>query len=445
MDRSVDEAVQVALSFPQHMRPLPQQVLRAASRALRVALRGGILASRKVSEKAGDGFDLLTANVAGVGALGIASTKNFRGKHSDVHMQDLPPELVDADMALLGEMCARYKIGINLMEDPATGNRVILFHGRDAEALDRALKAMIADVERVSDEQQEREGIEGGSAEPVIGDSPEDIAWEPDPSGDGSMRATVEFDESARVDLLARPDGSWRAQCVPRFGDSYLEGAPLARDGSSEEGEESLEGAMAACWTFAHDQLAQLKGPALDAEQRRQAQVMREVVDRFEDLHKAQAAEVKQVNEAWFVTPDKGVFNTRKAAEDHCAEAGLDPAAVTGVMGWMTTKGDLLPDRTEAIVAQQAIDAGARAPEQVRYARRGAHGAVHAPMTAAETFAQIDASLKRQGTAAGRGIGQTPEHGAFHDEAARRAGKDLYEGFQRASEAAMAGTAAKRR
>lgn len=445
MDRSVDEAVQVALSFPQHMRPLPQQVLRAASRALRVALRGGILASRKVSEKAGDGFDLLTANVAGVGALGIASTKNFRGKHSDVHMQDLPPELVDADMALLGEMCARYKIGINLMEDPATGNRVILFHGRDAEALDRALKAMIADVERVSDEQQEREGIEGGSAEPVIGDSPEDIAWEPDPSGDGSMRATVEFDESARVDLLARPDGSWRAQCVPRFGDSYLEGAPLARDGSSEEGEESLEGAMAACWTFAHDQLAQLKGPALDAEQRRQAQVMREVVDRFEDLHKAQAAEVKQVNEAWFVTPDKGVFNTRKAAEDHCAEAGLDPAAVTGVMGWMTTKGDLLPDRTEAIVAQQAIDAGARAPEQVRYARRGAHGAVHAPMTAAETFAQIDASLKRQGTAAGRGIGQTPEHGAFHDEAARRAGKGLYEGFQRASEAAMAGTAAKRR
>lgn len=114
-------------------------------------------------------------------------------------------------------------------------------------------------------------------------------------------------------------------------------------------------------------------------------------------------------------------------------------------MGWMTTKGDLLPDRTEAIVAQQAIDAGAQAPEQVRYARRGAHGAVHAPMTAAETFAQIDASLKRQGTAAGRGIGQTPEHGAFHDEAARRAGKDLYEGFQRASEAAVAGAAAKRR
>lgn len=445
MDRSVDEAVQVALLFPQHMRPLPQQVLRAASRALRVALRAGILASRKVSEKAGDGFDLLTANVAGVGALGIASSKGFRGKHSDVHMQDLPPELVDADMALLGEMCARYKIGINLMEDPATGNRVILFHGRDAEALDRALKAMIADVERVSGEQREREGIEGGSAEPVIGDSPEDIAWEPDPSGDGAMRATVEFDESARVDLLARPDGSWSAQCVPRFGDSYLEGAPLARDGSSEEGEESLEGAMAACWTFAHDQLAQLKGPALDAEQRRQAQVMREVVDRFEDLHKAQAAEVKQVNEAWFVTPDKGVFNTRKAAEDHCAEAGLDPAAVTGVMGWMTTKGDLLADRTEAIVAQQAIDAGAQAPEQVRYARRGAHGAVHAPMTAAETFAQIDASLKRQGTAAGRGIGQTPEHGAFHDEAARRAGKDLYEGFQRASEAAVAGAAAKRR
>lgn len=444
MDRSVDEAMQVAIEFPRHLRPLPQQLLAIAGRALARACAGaGRAVGHRMGEAAGRGWDSLTAEVNGLGGIGIVSSSRFQGRHADVRMLDWPEELDGADMRAFGRFCAAYGIGVAVTADPNTGRNVILFRGRDADALQRAVRVMLADFGKVSSEQQQREGEERGSAVPVLGDSADGLDWRPNPKVDGGLVATAEVDGTARIDLFANPDGSWRATRTPCLGGTWLEGAAVSTQGAPDPSAPTLEAAKRSCWLSAHEQLSALRGPAYDAESVRQTQVMLEAASRFEELHAEHAARLTEVPEALFEAPDGSVFATRGEAVAHCASQGLDADGVAAMAGWMTTAGDLLPDRTDAVVAQCAIDRGYDAPDELVYARQGRHGQIHAPKSSAEMFAQVDDSIRRQGAAAGRGIAQTPDHASFRDQGAREAGRAVYEGLRRASEAAVGGAAAR--